>query len=396
MCKSKIYKNNKYYLWAMMLAAIPVSAEEIEKNETVGFYPNVSVELAWDDNIFRTETGEVDDVSLVVEPELYARGRRGKHSWSAYYRGAYGRYLDTSTENYNDHDFGAEALLDLSKKANLELIAELGLGHDSRGSASTNPNASVNPDEWRLTKLKGIGTYGRRTNRGQLVGSVEWNELSYLNNAQEFRDRENLILTGTFYYNWTRKTSLLAEISRSWYDYQNNNLAPTNLDSVDTRYLIGAEWKATAKTNGEIKIGWADKDLDDAAQEDFSGLHISARMGWNPRERTRFAFQLTRETQESSVATSSFFVRNLFSASWDQNFARYPKWNLHMRAAVENDDFTDGRSDDLFDYEVDLFHQTKRWLRLGGGYRYSTRDSTLAGLGYDGNTLFLRAETTFE
>ncbi len=73
-------------------------------------------------------------------------------------------------------------------------------------------------------------------------------------------------MVGTLFWNLGPKTQLLAEVTRYDENYLNNFFkANYQLDSSEWRYQVGATWKATAKTTGEFRIGYYQRDMKAAA-----------------------------------------------------------------------------------------------------------------------------------
>ncbi|NOY73873.1 MAG: outer membrane beta-barrel protein [Gammaproteobacteria bacterium] len=357
-----------------------------------GFYGDLAISATQNDNIFRDETNEVDDQIFTLEPNLNYRNLFSKHSLDIGYQGAYGFYLDNDDENFDDHNVDAVLALDLTEKIDVNLEGGYRWSHDLRGASRARLETSIKPDTWEESRLFAGALYGRRTNQGQFEFSVEAKGLDYTNNQQEVRDRDQLNFSGTFYYNVTGKTSWLFEARLTDIDYVNTSINPlaVNLDSQEQRYFVGARWEATELTRGEIRLGYVNKDLDQANLDDFNGVGVEGELEWTPLATDLFVFSLIRTPRESiavEAATASYFVMTRIGATWYHSLTSL--WSLYAGAHAQEDDYSDNRKDDLLFFNLGTNYSLSERISLSGRYTYRERDSNISNADYKTNELMI-------
>lgn len=362
-----------------------------------GFYGDLAVNATQNDNIFRAETNEVDDQIFILAPDLNYRNLFSKHSLDLAYQGAYAFYLDNDNENFDDHKLAAVLALDLTEKLDVNLEGAYRWSHDLRGASRARLLETVikpdKPDTWEESRLFVGALYGRRTNQGQFELSMEAKGLDYTNNNQQVRDRDQLNFSGTFYYNVTGKTSWLFEARLTDIDYVNTAVNPlaVNLDSQEQRYFVGARWEATELTRGEIRLGYVNKDLDQADLDDFNGIGVEGELEWTPLATDLFVFSLTRTPRESiafgTATTASYFVTTSIDATWYHSLT--PLWSLYAGAQAQEDDYSDNRKDDLLFFNLGMNYSVSERISLSGGYTYSERDSNIANADYKSNEFMI-------
>jgi len=365
-----------------------VAEEELDP----GFYPALSVGYATTDNVFMSDGNEQSDDALVIAPSLLYKMLFGKHSLDFNYIGEFTSFDTYSTEDYNDNRADAELLLDLTRRLDVTLDAGYMWSHENRGVAGSRGGTPRELDTWEQGSAEAKVTYGRRTSTAQIEVSGSFLDRKYTNNGQEERDRERAGGTIALYYNISSKTSLLIEGTYVTVDYVND--ASINLDSTETFTLAGVRWEATAKTTGEIKLGYHTKDMDEEYLEDFEGGSYFVSLLWEPKPYSQITLEASRRTDEvpydESVAVNpSYYVRDTVSVYWKHsftdNFISYADVAIHK---VEYGGID--QTEDYFNTWFELEYHLRDWLRLGAKYQYNSRDSSAAGLDYVANTFLLK------
>ncbi len=361
-----------------------------------GFYPNARVDLLYDDNLLRSETDTLESVALRLAPEALWVQTRGKHLYRVGYQGEYAWYEASSNEDYYDHFLGADATLDLGPKVDLNLLASYRLDHEPRGGAGT-INLDPEPNRWDEWIAAATLVYGRRIAKAQISGAVEYRNRDYTNNAQFPRDHDDLESTLTVYYNLGAKTHLVLEPSLVDMRYPHSDR-----DNQVARFLAGLTWSFTAKTMGEVKLGWVDKDYDQPVYPDNSGLGIDASVTWRPKSYSTVTVAASRDIYDSNAgfdtqagALTTSFEAMQFTADWVHGLTRLTE--LQAGARYEKDDYDTGRNDTLWGAYLGLSHELMRTIALSARYEFSTRDTTEPTVSdFDDNRIVFGLQTSFE
>lgn len=350
-----------------------------------GFYGDVALSAAFDDNILRSNTNEIDDQIVTLAPAVNHRSLFSKHSLDVGYQGSYAFYSDNDNENADNHSLAAILALDFTGKLDVNLAGNYQWMYEPRGATGANLAIADQPNEWERSRLFAEVIYGRKTNQGQLAFSVESAGLEFTNNNQQARDRDLLNFSGTFYYNMTGETSWLFEARLTDIDYINT--AAVNRDSQEQGYLVGARWEATRLTRGEVRVGYVNKDFDQTGLNNFDGMVVEAEISWTPLATDQIVLIAYRTPRESTQATASYFISTSVGVSWSHTLT--PLWDFLVGASVQEDDYSDERNDDLFFASVGMNYSLSERLSLTGMYQYNERDSNTDGAVYENNKFMI-------
>lgn len=363
-----------------------------------GFTGAVALSLISDDNIYKVEDNTEGDTILVLAPEIAHTSVFSKHRLDLGLNAALASYSDKDDENYTDSQLFADLLLDLTKKFNLGMGTNYTMGHDARGSTGAALIQSLEPDTWEQLTLYLDGVYGRRTSQAQIEVKVDHVGKDYTNNDQEARNRDTNTMYFTFFYNLTAKSSYLLELRSAGITYTD---APDDArDSTETSILVGTRWEITDLTTGELRLGSLNKDLNGDLDtqgnvlEDFSGFTVEGNMQWTPLEADRFFMGFTRQANESSQVTASYYIATIFNLDWQHEFSPIMGMNAGLR--FEDDDYSDGRNDDVTNIYVGGNYNITQRFSLAANYQYASRVSSQDFVEYTANTIMLTGTYTPE
>jgi hypothetical protein len=194
----------------------PASAADTAK----GLYFNLSLAREHVDNVQRTRGRGTGDDRWMVDSLIGYEADIGKHRIKARYTGKLVSYFDLNEENTNDHNVEGETDLYFSKRFRGKGTVRYQTGHDARGGTGSRLQQSALPDFWRTTGTGLTLSYGRRIAKAQIEAGIDHSARRYLNNGQEFRDRDNHRFTLKGYYNVTPRLSAILTGTRERIDYR--------------------------------------------------------------------------------------------------------------------------------------------------------------------------------
>lgn len=342
-----------------------------------GIALRLSTGVGYDDNVFRTSSRTRSDFFWLIRPAAVLNLAAGKHGFRLGYEGEYARYFDFSTEDYSDHRLFASAGLDLTRKIDVDIGAELIYGHDPRGSLGNRLFVPGELDRWREYRFNGELVVGREITRAQIIPRIEFSGRRYLNNNQSIRDfdRRDFRLRGRWRFN--PRLYGLAEVGFATIDHLDSR---NTLDRTETDLLIGFGWQATAKTSGEALFGILNRDFTDPAQTSNSNPSWDVRVHWQPRTYSRVTAYTRRSSQENAGSIGNFLVDS-YGARWRHAFDSRLVSNTSIDYTVA--DFNSGREDKYLTFSLGLEYELLSWLDVSGTYEYLNRRSNLSGLNYD-------------
>ena len=90
---------------------------------TIYFFPSVSVQGIYNDNVYAEETNKRADEVLVIRPELQIQTDWSRHELQLYAMGEFGLYEDFTDEDYQDYLFQGRFRFDISRATNIKVEA---------------------------------------------------------------------------------------------------------------------------------------------------------------------------------------------------------------------------------------------------------------------------------
>jgi len=361
-----------------------------------GIHWSVTGDLEYQSNVFRSTNNAQSDVALGIKPTAVWIGELEASRFNLGYRGNYAQYNDFSDENYNDHTFSGKYDYALSERLLIGVDGSYELAHEGRGASGSAANIAKDLVEMDTTTLGARLSFGRRVARAQINLNIKQSQLRFDDGERldgtpiisSLRDRDVTSLGSNIYYRIMPKTWIIADLQYSDTEYQRLSI----LDSSETKLLIGAAWEGTAKTSGEVRIGYLKKNFSTNLIEDFGGFTVEGDLTWEPKEFSRVILSLGRSTQESGDLNSDFFVTNRMSITWQHELTS--RISFSVAALAQNDEFQQtARSDDFLQGNLSASYRLKRWLELGANYSYQERDSNVA-LNYDNHTVGISVTVT--
>ena len=376
-------------LVAGWLSAAPALAQQ--SDDEGGLQANVGLHFDLNDNIFDSSTQEIESWIARISPDLLLSSTPGKRQFSAQYVGDYGKFFDSSDDDYEDHSLTGRGLFQTGSRGLLDVSAVFAQGHDARGSGQTrgvppdSPDFPAEPDEFERIDWTAQYTHGAEGARGRLNFGVGESALEYSNNRDrtQFFDRdESYAFVGLD--NRGSGANSLCDASTLHRLLTMTSIVPGRrvVSGDNWRALVGFTWEATSKTEGSIRFGAQRRSFDDPARETETSASWDVAVRWSPREYSHFDFVTTRENQET-IAAGDFIDRSSYGVSWTH------EWAIGLESVLSwdrrDDDFvgTNREEDESESISVYACHRGSGVLWEAGVSRRS-RDSTLADLEFDG------------
>ncbi|MFC1664417.1 outer membrane beta-barrel protein [Pseudomonadota bacterium] len=350
-------------------------AIDIDEAE-VGFYPSISIVATRHKNSQRINGIENSDTVISVVPNFGFFGRVGgevgRHPFYVLYQPTFDGYKNFTNNDSISHSLQAGWLLDFTERFDVDLRGNYNTGVEERGASGTPAIQSIEPNDVTTWGLGAQATYGLGDSMFSLGGGAYHSETRYDNNGQKFRDRDEDTLNGTLNYNIGPRTRTYLVVRNGDIDYVTN---ASKSDSTQISYSVGVNWRATDITNVSAEIGRLDKKYDDPAVADYSDTTYRAAVGWSGLPRTNVIFNASRLIEESPEIISNYFVSSLYGVSASYAFTN--RFRISGHANKINDDFDDGREDDIEDYSIGVNYNWLRWLSIFARYGVTSRDSNL-------------------
>ncbi|WP_418358581.1 outer membrane beta-barrel protein [Shewanella basaltis] len=387
---------------SVFMANVVIAADEkagvIRTESGVDFTPGLNSGLKYDDNITSASESadKIDSWALTVTPAVQAQMQDGNNVYTLEAGLEYGDYFSSSDDNYLDALLKAKSELEFNQSNRMQLEAFYVSGHEDRGSGVFEGTSGALQDEGNTFDILSVGgfyEYGAMTTPARVKLSAKYYAKEYTNfeTVTQYRNYADTTLGGTFYYDTQAATSLLVELITVGTAY--DEVDPTGKrDSTTNTARVGAEWQATASTEGSVKVGYQAKDFDNADREDFSGLSWDAKVTWKPLTYSSFDFTTGRASKDPNgagdfIRATSYGVK--WNHEWSELFATFIGFNQVTDSYTGID-----REDKTKAYQLGINYNVTRWLTLKSGVNINQVDSTDNQFVFDRNVYFINAAMT--
>ncbi len=387
---------------SVLMANVVIAADEkagvIRTESGVDFTPGLNSGLKYDDNITSANDAneKFDSWAMTVTPALQAQLIDGQTVFTVDAALEYGDYFSSSDDNYLDALLQAKAEVDVNQSRRFGFDAAYIVGHEDRGSGifeGTSGADQNEPNAYDITSVGGYYEYGAKTTPARIRANAKYSSKEYSNfeTVTQYRNYDDTTLGATFYYDTRSATSIFLDFQHVDTVYELTD--PTgDRDSVTNTARVGAEWQATASTEGSVKVGYQNKRFDNVDREDFSGLSWDAKVTWKPLTYSAFDFSTGRASRDPN-GFGDFVRGTSYAVKWHHEWSDLFTSSIGFKQV--NDDYTGvEREDKSKVYQLGLNYYVTRWLTLNTGVDIFEVDSTDSQYVYDRNVYFIKAEMT--
>ena len=355
--------------------------------------PLLALTGAFDDNIFKTSAGTVDDFITVFTPRLQIDSNLAAHEWGFIADGDFAFYADNSSENYQDARVAIDGRYDFSRKGFIHGGAGFRRGHEDRGS----PDDSVGTDPgiFYVTSLN-IGESYQVDNRVHYTMDGDFDWLDYddvtttagiINND----DRDRFVAEGELRMGYFLEPGTRREVfarGRLGIRSYSSALDDAGFDRDSIGYEVVGGYAFDLTDLGfpvlEVYAGWIVRDYDAAALSSVSGPTFGATAIYAPSPTTTVRASAARLVQETTLAGASGILQTVAEASIDQLLRRNLSLNGRLRY-INNDYEGIARDDDIFSVSAGARWYIGRHVDLELTYTFTSRSSDAALGDYDRN-----------
>ena len=360
-------------------------------------FPEMTVEAAYDDNLFATPTNRIIDWVMTLHPTLRLRSRWARHALNLNAELIDTRHARTQSEDSTDWSVGADGRLDILRRSTLD--GEIGYAQrsEARGIVTAIDDAA---EPTRYEALNATVGLGQRFNRLFAQMRATFTDLTYdavalvSGGTQSNRDRDRQRYSGQLRigYDVSPDTNIFvqSEVDRIEYDLK-PPLVTEDRSSTGFEAGVGVELRAGSPVHGSVFVGYRNRNYA-GGLTNVSGLSYDADIDWEVSALTTlrlFANSSIEEIQSGGSAVVSQSV----GVGVTQYFLR----NLRLNASAQyvSNEFQDSiRSDTAWDTSLRLDYLINRNFTLGLGYQFRTQNSTESFFNFDRNIVFasLRAQ----
>jgi len=335
-------------------------------------HPYASVGVGYTDNVYLTHTAEVSDTYYLVSPGIELVLPVKKHSFSLNYTADHYTYRERDNADRTIHNATGIADLNPWRRLNIQIRDAFTRGEDlpdfegGRSSPFIWNSPSIDAS-YDITSRLAVGAgYQHGTKR-------------YDRSIDQIDDYEENGVSGRFYFRILPKTSLVMVYHYEARDYDER---PTQ-DNDSHRLEGGVTWEITPKSTGTVRVGYMQTDYHRLDRTDGAFSYL-VNLIYQLRPKTTVSLEGVREILDTSLADRNLlfgndYVTTQIAATLSH---RYRKFTGRLRAGYIHDDYLHDdlgsgkkRKDNLFRGEFGINYAPRKWLNLGGSYRYTRLNS---------------------
>ncbi len=351
--------------------------------------PKLELETVYDDNIFRENANESDDVIFITNPEIEIESDWVNHSVALKLSSEYARHRDFNSEDYFDYRAAFENRLDIGLFTTLRSSVFVERETESRSSldslrASPSPARQLNYGfESTLEYDSDVGLL-----RTRLSGRrADWRDTGDIDN--DTRDEDTLELVQRVGYTVSPGTTLFIEPAVGTDQFVlGTDRSGLDKDSKSYRARAGVTWDASGVTFVEVGVGWERELFESPSLKDIGGLSYEGRVLWNPTDLMTLDLQFGREIGETTASTQSGRVIDMVELSVDYA----PLHNVIFDGLVgfEHDEFRGiGRVDKNFAGALGVKYLINRFFFARLNYEFDERESDSPTSNFTNNRITL-------
>lgn len=359
------------------------------------FFPKLTVEEEYNDNIFADENGREDDFITRIAPELSIVSDWSRHAFSFSTGAESGFHRDNQNEDYTDWFVRTAGVIDVSSDIVLDLDASYEFLHEER--SSPDDVGGRNPTEIDVYQ----GGFAYNHDLGMFDGLVTgtFTRLDYedegdINND----DRDRNIYVGAVRLSYEilpPDYDVFVELGGNQRVYDNTpDDSDFDRDSSGWNASTGVSLDLGGLLFGEASVGYLDQSFDnDKELDSVSGLRYGLNLDWNVTPLTTVQFFGDRTVTETTTTDAS---GNAASAILQSNVGFAVDHELLRTLVLStefnylNSDFEGiSREDEVFDFELGARYFLNRNIYANVVYGLTRRLSDDDGNGAPGTNDFL-------
>jgi hypothetical protein len=369
------------------------------------FYPSLTVETEYEDNVFRSERDRVGDLAITAAPRMTLKSDWNNHALEITADAALRRQVTESSLDRNDFGIEAKGRLDIRRDASISSSASLRRRHESLTSPDAGGANSPVQYDTAAVGLVGDKRFGRFSARAELAGE----RLDYRDSVraltgapinQDDRDRSvgRAALRGGYEISRQSEAYVRAEANVSDYRSKVDDGGFARSSSgVDLR--AGAKLDLAGRAVADVYIGYRGQYYDDDGARRLNtdrveALALGADVTANVTRLTTVNAGLRRDIFETTLPGSPGGVRTQADFGVDHELLR----NLLLTGSVAGRVFQfEGADRDDYGLLVQFgaAYRMNRHLTLEGALEHETYSSTGGAAGADSasNRIMLRLKT---
>lgn len=298
--------------------------------------PSLTTSVEYDDNVYETDSNEVDDVLFTNNAEIGVKSDFLHHQIDAKFSAEDGRYKDNDTEDYNDYKAYLGGRIDLTDQLQIPLGISYAREHTKRDAPDD--RAGIEPTVFdEVSMLSGIRYIGYMYD---ITYKSLVSKLAYRDNVSDLgseiyngdRDRTELSNTLTIGLSENYEVSPFIYVGLKNVDYDDTvDDFGVNRDSNGWDAGIGANIQLSGVTSSTFRVGTVHREFDDPSLEAIESIVYGIDLNWEPSTLMDISLTGQRYVDEAALADTSASINSVIGLGVTYEFAP----NLYLYPEVQ-------------------------------------------------------------
>ena len=278
-------------------------------------FPKVTVEGAYDDNIYAVDTNKVGSGIVSGAAEVNAISNWSRHKLGAVAKIGRSEYTDQTSESNTTYGVGANGQLDVQRDFNFTGLARYDHQIESR-TASGTPLSAQKPIEYNATQFD-FGA-SKVFNRLRIKPAFSYRNIDFddyetnsgVKVSQAFRHEKDYNTALQVDYAVSPDTSVFVQASGDWqrFDAPLTAANPIDRNSGGYQLNVGADFDLTQLARGHIQAGYLKHDYDDSRLPGISSIGLNGSIEYYPTQLLTVTFTGSRAVGATGLTTTAGYL----------------------------------------------------------------------------------------
>lgn len=360
--------------------------------------PELTLTETYDDNIFATQTGEIDDYITTLSPSLALNSNWDEHLLNIWGMADIIRYADNDTEDHEHYSAGLDSRFDVSRTSNL--FGGGAYTRDVEDRESPDDVSGSAPTEFSITDgyAGAFHRFGKPAVRiGGTFRSLDFDDTPALGGAINNDDRDRTKYTGGAWAGYQLESGLeiWTQIAADVRNYnEDRDDFGFDRDSDGYRALLGADFQLGRAVEGSAYVGIIDQNYDDSDLTDISTAAFGGNIDWSISPATEAGLFVDRVVSETTLIGASGSVDTSIGLTASQQISE--KLRADTGFTLSHSDYHGiSREDNDVSLDLGLRYDVTNEFFIGAEYQHQIRESDVDGQNFNGNLISIQIGGSF-
>lgn len=361
------------------------------------------VQYLYNDNFyFQSSDNKTSASGVLVKPNITLLSDRTKTKYNLTGGVEYGSFTAPGdADDYLDSHVGGGFEWQADSRNEFKLNLMHTQSHDPFGTTRTEATPATltrELDKWKSNSLTPSYRYGADGALLNLELSGTYNSKRYTTNRDQttYIDFDSMGGQAALFVNVSPRTAIGFDLSSTNIDYVDKSAAGADERSGTLQTArLALRWKASAKTTGDVRVGYLQRSFDAAGAQDVTGVSWQLTTTWTPVAVTNIKLRAGREIQptyrQDSRALDTDYYDVVWTQAWTSRLISETLFNYTQTGFVG-----DSRQDDSYTGVINLVWTVNRLTSLLAGAALTQRESNDVSLplDYDATTVYAGVRLT--